>query len=180
MEIILYLLTACIVICVFMIWYITTYNKFQEYIIRINEAEAKIDTTLRKRYDLLNKAIGIITSNTNLKEVLTKIPELKNKKLSNFELDRELYLSINEFFVIKEEHDELTTNEEFVKINVSLNESEIEIEAFRRYYNDVITDYNKLVKRFPSNIVALISSYKTKPYFDGKDLFNEKKDNLKL
>ena len=180
MEIILYILTACIIICVLMIWYITTYNKFQEYVIRINEAEANIDATLRKRYDLLNKSIGIITSNTKLENVLNKIPELKNKKLSNFELDRELYSSINEFYIIKEENESLNTNEEFIKINVSLNESEIEIEAFRRYYNDVITDYNKLVKRFPSNIVALFSSYKAKPYFDGKDLFNEKKDNLKL
>ena len=180
MEIILYSLITCIIVCIIMIWYITTYNKFQEYVIRINEAEANIDASLRKRYDLLNKSIAIITSNTDLKDVLTKIPELKNKKLSNFELDRELYLSINEFFVIKEEHEELNTNEEFVKINVSLNESEIELEAFRRYYNDVITDYNKLVKRFPSNIVALFSSYKTKTYFDGKKLFNEKRDNLKL
>lgn len=180
MEIITYLLTTCIIVCVFLIWYITTYNKYQEYIIRINEAEANIDSTLRKRYDLLNKAIGIITANTELKDILAGISELKTKKLTNFELDRELYEVLNEFHVIKEENPELLTNEEFVKINVGLNESEIEIEAFRRYYNDVITDYNKMIKRFPSNFVAFISRYKTKKYFDGKDLFSDKQDHLKL
>jgi len=174
------ILTGCIVVCVFLIWFISTYNKFQEYVIRINEAEANIDSTLRKRYDLLNKAIGIISANTNLTNVLIKIPELKTKKLSNFELDRELYESINEFSFIKEENPDLLTNEEFLKINISLNESEVEIEAFRRYYNDVITDYNKLVKRLPSNIVGLLSGYRTKRYFDGKEMFNKKQDNLKL
>ena len=58
----MFLLAACIVICVFFIWYITTYNRFQEYIIRINEVESNIDSVLRKRFDLLNKSIGIIKS----------------------------------------------------------------------------------------------------------------------
>ena len=180
MEILIFMLAACIVICVFLIWYITTYNRFQEYVIRINEAEANIDSTLRKRFDLLNKARVVVLSNTSLVEILLKIPELKSKKLSNFDLDRELYDSLNELIIIKEENPDLLTNEEFVKINVSLNESESEIGAFRKYYNDVITDYNKLCKRFPSNIVAIFSGYRVKPYFDGKDLFSDDKDNLKL
>ena len=42
-------------ICTILMWIINTYNKFQVYIIRINEAEANIDAVLRKRFDLLNK-----------------------------------------------------------------------------------------------------------------------------
>ena len=48
-----------------MLWlgYIIIYNRFQNYIIRMNEAETNIDSTLRKRFDLLNKSIGIIKAN---------------------------------------------------------------------------------------------------------------------
>ena len=54
-------------------------------------------------------------------------------------------------------------------------ESESEIVALRKYYNDIITDYNKLIKSFPSNLIALAKNYSTKAYFDGNNLEDEKK-----
>lgn len=164
-----------IIICIFLIWFITTYNHFQSYIIRINESENFIDTTLRKRYDLLNKSINIIKSHTKNKDnVLEDIDKMKSKKLSNFELDRQLYESINEFNKYKEENEELANNESFLKIDLSLFESESEIVAARKYYNDIITDYNKLVSTFPSNVVAFLYKYHKKTYYDGKPLDKEK------
>lgn len=55
-------LLTFIIVGIILISYVYVYNSFQTYIIRINEAEAFIDTTLRKRFDLLNKSIGIIKS----------------------------------------------------------------------------------------------------------------------
>ena len=165
-----------IIFCFILILLATTYNKFQVFTIRINEAETNIDTVLRKRFDLLNKSIDVIKANTNTEdEVLSSIEDLKSKKLSNFELDRRLYDSIKEFSKYKELYSNLKNNESFVKIDVELSESEAEIVAFRKYYNDIITDYNKMVKSFPSNIVALAFSFKTKRYFDGK---NQEDDDI--
>ena len=174
------LLIIIIAACLLLIWYIATYNRYQNYIIRINEAEAFIDTTLRKRFDLLNKSIEIIKANSKEKEVLTIIDELKTMKLSNFELDRKLYDAINEFDRYKETIEELKANEAFIKIEIGLFESEAEIVAARKYYNDIITDYNKMVRTFPSNFVAGMSSYKVKPYFDGKDMYDKNIKDFKL
>lgn len=176
-----YILLIFIIILGFLlIWFISSYNQFQSYIIRINEAENFIDTTLRKRYDLLNKSINIIKAHTNKKEnILESIDNMKSKKLSNFEFDRQLYDAINEFNKYKEENEELSNNESFLKIDLSIFESESEIVAARKYYNDIITDYNRLVTRFPNNIVAKICKYNKKTYFDGKDLDSEKKEAIK-
>ena len=158
-----------------------TYNNFQDYIIRINEAEANIDSVLRKRFDLLNKAIDVIKVNTKTEEeVLDFIVKLRSKKLSNFELDRLLYDGIKEFNKYKEEYPDLKKNESFTKIDIDLSESEAEIVAFRKYYNDIITDYNKLVRSFPANIIALIFGFKKKLYFDGKDMDDEDTKDFKL
>lgn len=173
-------LIIIIVVGLILIWYISIYNSYQSYIIRINEAEAFIDTTLRKRFDLLNKSIEIIKANSKEKEVLTMIEELKTMKLSNFELDRKLYEGINEFDRYKETIEELKTNEAFIKIELGLFESESEIVAARKYYNDIITDYNKMTRTFPSNLVAKISGYKVKPYFDGKDMYDKNIKDFKL
>ncbi|MBP3461739.1 MAG: LemA family protein [Bacilli bacterium] len=175
------LIILFILICFLLIWFINTYNHFQSYIIRINEAENFIDTTLRKRYDLLNKSINIIKAHTKKKDnVLESVDEMKSKKLSNFELDRKLYESINEFNKYKEENEELSNNESFLKIDLALFESESEIVAARKYYNDIITDYNKLTTTFPANLVARICKYQKKTYYDGKNLDSEKKETLKI
>jgi len=181
MEIFAYILVICIVICLLLIWYINIYNNYQNYIIRINEAESFIDTTLRKRFDLLNKSIEIIKAVTKTKkEVLEQIKDLKSVKLSNFELDRKLYDAINEFNGFKESNEDLKNNEGFLKVDLGLIESEAEIVAARKYYNDIITDYNKLARTFPSNIVAMISGYKVKTYFDGKDMEDDDVNDFKL
>lgn len=181
MEMLEFILIACVAVCLLLIWYINIYNNYQNYIIRINEAEAFIDTTLRKRFDLLNKSIEIIKAVTKTKkDILTSLTDLKSVKLSNFELDRKLYEIINEFNSFKENNEELKNNESFLKIDLGLIESEAEIVAARKYYNDIITDYNKLVRTFPSNVVAKISGYKTKTYFDGKNMEDDDIQDFKL
>lgn len=170
MTILIIILLLIITISVCLVVFVTTYNHFQDYIIRINEAEESIDAVLRKRFDLLNKSIGIIKANTKEEDVLSIVKELKSKKITNFELDRKLYDAINEFNEYKEKYEKLKTNEAYLKIDINLFESESEIVALRKYYNDIITDYNKMVKSLPSNLVALLRSYKTKAYFDGNEI----------
>ena len=179
MHVFIAIVSTIICICFLMIWFINIYNRFQSLIIRINEAEVNIDGVLRKRFDLLNKSIDIIKANVKPKEeVLTLIVKLRSRKLDNFELDRKLYDAIKEFNSYKENYPVLKTSESFVKIDISLTESEAEIEAFRRYYNDIISDYNKLVRSFPSNIAAFVFKQKAKPYFDGKELEQERSVKL--
>ena len=174
-------LLIIIFICLILVWYTNTYNKFQNLIIRINEAETNIDTLLRKRFDLLNKSINIIKGNiTTEEEVLGLIVKLRSRKLSNFDLDRQLYEAINEFNYYKENNPELNESDSFVKIYISLNESEHEMTALRKYYNDIITEYNKLIRKFPSNLVALISKYKEKTYYDGKNMNDDIINDFKL
>ena len=174
------ILLLIITISVCLVVFVTTYNHFQDYIIRINEAEESIDAVLRKRFDLLNKSIGIIKANTKEENVLELIKDLKSKKITNFELDRKLYDAINEFNEYKEKYDKLKTNESYLKIDINLFESESEIVALRKYYNDIITDYNKIAKTFPSNLVGLILKYKKKTYFDGKNMDDEIINDFKL
>lgn len=180
MNAFIYSLLVCIGVCLVLIWYINIYNRYQNYIIRINEAEANIDSTLRKRFDLLNKSIGLLKANIKKEDILDNIVKLRAKKLTNFELDRQLYEAINEFSKYREDYPELKTNEGIMKIELSLNETEAEIVASRKYYNDIITDYNKLVRTFPSNIVAKISKYKVRPYFDGKNMEDDIVNDFKL
>lgn len=181
MTAVFFIILILIIICLTVIWYANTYNKYQNLIIRINEVEANIDTVLRKRFDLLNKSINIIKANCeDVGDVLGNIVKLRSRKLSNFDLDRHLYDAINEFNSFKDNYPSLKECSNFMKISLSLEDTEIEISALRKYYNDTITDYNKLLRNFPSNIVGKISRHKEKTYFDGKNMNDDITNDFKL
>jgi len=181
MTVFFIILILFIILCLIAVWYVNTYNRFQGLIIRINEVEANIDTTLRKRFDLLSKSVSIIKANTDIQgEVLELIVKLRSRKLSNFDLDRQLYEAINEFHGYLENYPTLREQENLQKIDITLNESEHEITAFRKYYNDTITEYNSLVRKFPTNLVAKIAKYKERTYFDGKDMSDDITNDFKL
>ncbi len=181
MNVAMIVLLLCIIVCFVFIWFVNIYNQYQEFVIRINEAEANIDSVLRKRFDLLNKSVVIIKSNTKVKEeVLEVIVDLRSKMLSNFELDRVLYDAINELHDYAEKYEALSQNEEFTKIEIGLNETEVEMVALRKYYNNIITDYNRLTKVFPSNLIGKLCKYKSRTYYDGKNMEDDIANDFKL
>ena len=51
-----------VLILILLITYIILYNRINETIIRINEAENRIDSNLRDKYDTLNRASTLIKS----------------------------------------------------------------------------------------------------------------------
>lgn len=181
MEVFTICILTIIVVSMLGIGFAVLFNSFQNYIIRMNEAEANIDSTLRKRFDLLNKSVTIIKTTAKIEDnIMEDIENLRSQKLSNFDFDRKLYDLINEFNKYKELYPELKQNDTFVTIDIELSESEAEIVAFRKYYNDIVTDFNKLIHRFPSNIVAVICRYKHKNYFDGKDMTDDDTEDFKV
>lgn len=175
------LLSIIIFICIIVAFYTYLYNKFQDIIIRINEVEATIDTNLRNKYDLLNKSISIIKGNVEIdNEVFDEIIKLRSRKISNFDLDRKLILAFNEFNGLKAKYKELNESEELNKIENEINEIDNKLIIFREYYNDNITNYNRMVKSFPTKIIALINKYEEKLFFDRKDMNDDDYNDFKL
>lgn len=167
------------IISILLLWVVITYNSYQNYIIRINEVETKIDSILRKKFDLVAKGIEVIETYAGSK-VLEEITNLKNAKISNFDLDRKLTEAIIKFESFKDKYEDLETNEVFIKTEMQINEANIDLEACKNYYNDIVTNYNKRVKQFPSDVIAKISKFKARPYFDGKNMFDDNIKDFKL
>lgn len=180
-AVLLILLLLVIIAGLLSIYYISVYNSYQDYIIRINEVEGYIDNAIRDKFDALSKSINVIKGNTDIKEELfPEIVKLRSRKMSSFELNRKLVDELNEFYKIKEEHPELKKSESFVEIDNKLEEIEDNLESYQEYYNSNITEYNKLVRSFPTNIVAMICKYKERTFFDGKDMTDEDVNDFKL
>ena len=144
----IYIIVAIVAILIIVIALvmITNYNKFQYSSIKISEAENNIDILLEKKIDYISRFIPLIKENTKEDcKLLEKVNLLKNKSYNNFELNKELY-DYN-----KELREIIDTNEKILKIEAVNNlyqeylDNEEDLEASKDYYNDNVTEYNKLV-----------------------------------
>lgn len=175
------ILVIVVITCILIVLYAVTYNKFQDYIIRINEVESIIDSNLRSKYDLLNRAVPIIKVNMKEeKNIFGEIVKLRSRKISNFELYRVLTRTSLEFNSLRKEVSEIDKSDEIKKISKQISDIDISIDNAIDYYNENITTYNTLLKKFPSNIVATFCKYKEKLFFDRKDMNDEDYDDFKL
>ena len=156
------------------------YNKFQDFIIRIKEVEGKIDDTLRDKYDNLLKINNTVKEKINTeKEIIDDLEDIKTDEKSSFEIHRLLKESFNKLDFIKKQYKELNS-EDINKLFFEINEMDESLNAYIKYYNENIVEYNKYVRKFPFNIVGIILKYKEKSFFDNKDLNDENIKDFKI
>lgn len=177
----IFIFIIVVIICVISVFYATIYNKFQDYIIRINEVESMIDNNLRNKYDLLNRAIPIIKSDLPKdREIFGEIVKLRSRKIGNFDLYRVLVRTSNEFSALREEFPDIDRSSEIKKIRGQISDIDLKLNNEIDYYNENISIYNSLLKKFPSNIVAIFCKYNEKLFFDRKDMNDEDYEDFKL
>lgn len=161
--------------------YTSTYNKFQDYIIRINEAESKIDDTLREKYDIILKLNNIIKEKIKTNKTLVDdLSDLKDKNISSFDMDRILTEAMNKVNFVKEKYDSLDGDEEVVKYIYNIEDFDESLRACKKYYNETITEYNKLIRKIPYSFIGKILKYDEKTFFDGKNMNDKNIKDFKL
>ena len=89
-SLLIIILVIIVIICAMIIFYATIYNKFQDYVIRINEVESIIDNCLRSKYDLINRAIPIVKSNIDKDEAMAAQSGYTASDVNRIKLQKEL------------------------------------------------------------------------------------------
>ena len=176
-----HIIIILIIIVIFTIFllYSITYNKFQDYIIKINESESKIDDALREKFDIILKLNNIIKEKIKTNKIL--VDDLsKIKNVSSFEMDRKLVEAMNKVNFVKDKYSQVESDEEVIKLLYNIEDIDESLRAFKKFYNETITEYNKLIRLFPYNIVGTILKYKEKTFFDGKDMSDDDIKDFKI
>lgn len=161
--------------------YVLYFNKMQFLKTKIEQAEGIIDETLRFRYDLLVRGDSIVKSTLkDNKEYFKDYINLKNKQVTNFEIDRKLKEAFGTLSKFKDDYPELHENKELKEIFSKIKESDEKIAAITSYYNRNTSELNGFIRQFPSNIVAKFHHFQISAFFDGKDMTDDIYDDFKL
>jgi len=154
--------------------YIYFYNRLISAKQNAHEAWSGIDVQLKRRHDLIPNLVNVVQGYAKHEEKLFKeIAEERTKALSLPKSDvkglsgieKEIDTSLHSILAIAEAYPDLKANEQFLKLQVQLTETEDQIASARRIYNSNTADYNTLINSFPANITAGLSNFSPLTYF---------------
>ncbi len=74
--------------------------------------------------------------------------------------------ALRQLFHLAEAYPELRASQNFQSLQTDLSDTENKIAVSRQIYNDTVLTYNNTVQSVPSNLVASITGFHTRPYFE--------------
>lgn len=150
-----------------------TYNKLVILDENVDAAWAQVEIVLKRRADLIPNLLNTVKGYAaHEKDVLVGITEARTK-FNNAHSPKEYADANNEFnraltslYAVAENYPELKANTNFSEFQYELAGTENRIATERRRYNESVEELNKVVKRFPTNILANMLGFEKREYFE--------------
>lgn len=151
---------------------INPYNKLVDLDTEVGKYEAKIDTQLQRRLDLIPNLVETVKGYAKHEEKVFKDVSDARAKLAGAntmeekaEANAQVSSALGRLIAIQENYPELKADTQFTGLRDELAGTENRIAVARNDYNEIVTEYNKVVKRFPGSIVAGLFGFEKKEFF---------------
>ena len=160
------LIIITVLFFIFLFFDITLY-KLKYFASKISLVEEKINNILDNKYNNIIRINDIIKEKIGTeKEIIDDISSLKEEGKTKSEIDNVLVDSLGKIEYIREQYDELDNEEELNNLFSDIKKDDESLNAYKKYYNDNVNDYNLLVSKFPYVITAKLFKHKPKDFFD--------------
>lgn len=162
---------------VFALWFFGTYNGLIRLRNHCTESWSGIDTELKRRYDLIPNLIATVKGYaTHEQQVFQSVAEARSRAMASQgspatqAADENNFVhSLRGLFAVAEGYPQLRANDNFLRLQRELVNTEDRIQAARRFFNANVRDYNNRIEMFPSNIIAGLFSFRKEEFFEVED-----------
>ena len=158
------------------------YNDFQRLDEQTKSAWSEVVNQYQRRADLIPNIVATVKGEANFEqETLTKVIEARSKATSiqatpelindpeafnKFQQAQgELSGALSRLLVVTENYPNLKANQGFQDLRIQLEGTENRITVARNRYIESVQSYNVLARSFPTNLTAMVFSYKPKASF---------------
>ena len=150
-----------------------SYNKFTGSEEAIKGQWSQVQNQLQRRNDLIPNLVETVKGYAaQEKEIFTRVAESR-AKLNSATTPEQQIAAANEqsaalarLLVIVENYPQLKSDATFRQLMDELAGTENRIAVERMRYNERVTEYNTLRRRFPSNVTAKVFGFKEYPYWE--------------
>lgn len=158
------------------------YNDFQTKDEDVKKAWAEVVNQYQRRADLIPNLVATVQGYaTQEKDVFLGVtnarakvgsvqltPEALNdpKAVKNFQAAQgELSSALSRLLVVAENYPQLKSDANFRELQSQLEGTENRITTARKRFTEAVAGYNVLTRQFPTNLTAMLFSYKVKEQF---------------
>ncbi|MEK7145841.1 MAG: LemA family protein [Patescibacteria group bacterium] len=163
------------------IWGVSTYNGLITSEGVVDSAWAQVETQYQRRADLVPQLVATTQGAADFEQsTLTAVTEARTQWQDtandpNASLEQQIAASnsfdsaLSRLLVTVEAYPTLTATENFQTLQSQLEGTENRISVARMDFNDAAKNYNVKVRRVPTNIIASIFGFETKPFFEAAE-----------
>lgn len=153
---------------------ISGYNSLISMKNKVGEASSDIDVQLKRRYDLIPNLVSTVKGSSNFEsETLEKVIQARNaaQSISGLGADKiaaenQLTGALRQVFALSESYPDLKSNANYLQLQGELTNTEDRILSARRFYNQVVSDYNTMQDAFPTMLFKGMAGATKAPFFE--------------
>lgn len=161
-----------IILGVFALLFIPKYNSLVTAEENVDSKWAQVENQLQRRYDLIPNLVESVKGYAkHEQEVIASITEAR-AQLGNAETPEQQAIAndalngaLGRLLVVVENYPNLKADANFRQLMDELAGTENRLAVAREDYNNEVQGFNKIVKRFPGNVVAGMFGFEQKEYF---------------
>jgi len=162
------------VVLLLILWVAFMYNALVRGRNHCDEAWSGIDTELKRRYDLIPNLVSTVKGYAaHERETLERVTQARNAAVasqgspaSQAKDENVLVDSLKRLLAVVESYPDLKANQNFLKLQQELVNTEDRIQRARRFYNGNVRDYNNRVQVIPSALIARPFGFKEREFFE--------------
>ncbi|MEM1311950.1 MAG: LemA family protein [Patescibacteria group bacterium] len=181
------LIIAIIVIVVLGIVAVSAYNSLISLKNKVEEAASDMDVQLKRRYDLIPNLVETVKGSKSFEqETLEKVVKARQQAIDVSGISKDkaaaenmLSGTLRQLFAVAESYPDLKSNQNFLQLQSELTNTEDRILASRRFYNQVVSDYNTTQDQFPTLLFKGLAGAKPEQFFELDNPAEERK-NVKV
>lgn len=165
-------------------WYIGLRNGFVVRDEAVKTAWSQVENVYQRRADLIPNLVATVKGVASFEqETFTAVAEARSKvnninlqgimddpaKFQQFQASQgQLSGALSRLLVTVERYPELKANQNFINLQAQLEGTENRIAVERRRFNEVVQIYNTAVRLFPASIIAGMSGFMQRAYFEAE------------
>ena len=161
------------IVVVLIIAFVVMHNGLVNVRMRVKNAWSQIDVQLKRRYDLIPNLVETVKGYAaHEQEVFENVTKARASCMSaqgvgeQAQAENMLSQTLKSLFAVSENYPELKANQNFLALQEELTATENRISFARQHYNDATMAYNAMIERIPTNIIASLSGFKPREFFE--------------
>ena len=165
-------------------WGFGQYNSLVSADENVENAWGQVQNQYQRRIDLIPNLVNTVKGYAaHEKETLEGVVEARTKATQTtvdpsnatpeqieayMKAQGELSQALGRLIAITENYPDLKANQNFLQLQEQLEGTENRITVARNAFNEQAKEFNKMVRRFPGNIIAGIAGFEKRSYFEAE------------